>query len=87
MKSGAVAAAGSGIVAENGIAHVVVVVRSQIARLRVGTEVHDPEVGQRVRTNGMSYCAEEGDAASIGAEGKIADAHGDGCEFLCGSAR
>ena len=53
VETGAAAASRGGVVAEDGAAHVEVVVRREIPGLWVGSEVHDPQIGLGIGTDGL----------------------------------
>ena len=78
MQGLTVAAAGRGVVAEDGVSHIEVVVRGQVARLGIWCIVDDPEIRLRVGPNRLSDRAMEGEAAAVGTESEVADTHGNG---------
>src|SRR5262249_30979920 len=87
VKSLTVSAGGRGVIAENSVANIVVVVGGQIARLRVWGVVDDPEIRFRVRPNWLRGGSMESKPTAVRTESEIADSHGDRRELLQFTAR
>ena len=71
----AIASTGAALSPKTALAHVVVVIGGEVARLRVGCEVHHPEIGLRVRLPDADDPMKS-DAVAIRADGEVSDAHG-----------
>src|SRR4029453_3724327 len=76
-----------GIVAEDGTAHIKVVIGGKVLRLLVWRPVQNPKGGLRIGTNRLSEGAVEGQPAAIWTKDEIVNTHRNRGEFFGVSAR